>query len=105
MSYKVGTKGQVVIAEEIREALGVEPGWLATQNLVGDHVEIRFFPPEHERSLLGSLSGVVKRSVSAEEWPAARERAWVEGTVQSRARNRPKAGSNRKSTKKRTDRG
>ena len=56
MAYVVGPKGQVVIAKEIRDRLGVEPGWLALQRVVGDHVEVHFLPPEHRKSLKGSLA-------------------------------------------------
>lgn len=57
MTHKVGTKGQVVIEKPIREVLVIEPGFLVVQRVVGDHVEIRFFPPGHERSLRGVLRG------------------------------------------------
>jgi bifunctional DNA-binding transcriptional regulator/antitoxin component of YhaV-PrlF toxin-antitoxin module len=77
MSYKVGTKGQVVIDQDIREALGIEAGWVATQRLVDDHVEIRFFPPEHNRSLFGVLAKYVKQPVNDEDWQAVKERAWA----------------------------
>jgi AbrB family looped-hinge helix DNA binding protein len=79
MAYSVGTKGQVVISKEIRERLGIKPGWLALQRLVGDHMEIYFVPPEHDESLRGSLASYVKNSVAAgEEWERARDRAWSE---------------------------
>ena len=45
--HTVGPKGQVVVEKEIRDRLGIAPGWRALQSLVGDHVETRFFPPEH----------------------------------------------------------
>ena len=78
MSYKVGAKGQVVIAKEIRERLGVEPGWLAVQQIVDDHVEVYFVPPEHDRSLKGSLAHHIKVRIPAgEEWWRARESAWI----------------------------
>lgn len=76
MAHVVGSKGQVVIAKEIRDRLGVEPGWIALQRLVGDHVEIHFVPPVHRRSLKGILARYVKRRVSEEEWAEARARAW-----------------------------
>ncbi|MBI4284465.1 MAG: AbrB/MazE/SpoVT family DNA-binding domain-containing protein [Chloroflexi bacterium] len=77
MSYLVGAKGQVVIAKEIRERLGVEPGWMALQRLVGDHVEVYFVPPEHEKSLKGSLAAHLKvRIPPGEEWDRARHTAW-----------------------------
>jgi AbrB family looped-hinge helix DNA binding protein len=76
MASKVGTKGQVVIEKELRERLGVEPGHLAVQRIVGDRVEIRFHPPEHDRSLRGALAGSTKRSVSIDEWSEVKDRAW-----------------------------
>ena len=51
MANKVGTKGQVVIDKQIRDRLGIGPGWMALQRLVDDHVEIYFIEPEHNRSL------------------------------------------------------
>ena len=79
MAYSVGSKGQVVIAKEIRDRLGVEPGWLALQTLVDDHVEIYFLPPEHRKSLKGSLSAHTKVTVaSGKAWEEARETAWRE---------------------------
>jgi len=77
MASVVGTKGQIVISKAIRDQLGVEAGWLAVQTVVGDHVEIHFVPPEHRRSLKGSLAGHVKRKVApGRAWDAARRRAW-----------------------------
>ncbi len=79
MSYRVGPKGQIVIAKEIRDQLGIEPGWLAVQRLQGDHLEVYFVPPEHNRSLKGSLAPYIQASVAAgEEWAQARRRAWSE---------------------------
>ena len=76
MATKVGPKGQVVIDKEIRDRLGVKPGWLALQRVVDDHVEVYFVPPEHNESLKGSLSRYVKRPVGDEELRRAREEAW-----------------------------
>lgn len=77
MAYLVGTKGQVVIAKEIRERLGVKPGWVALQRLVGDRVEIYFLPPEHHESLKGSLARYLKANIPpGEAWDKAREAAW-----------------------------
>ena len=77
MAYTVGAKGQLVIAKDIRDRLGVEPGWIALERLIDDHVEIYFVPPEHDRSLLGVLSSHTQRRVAAgEEWQQAREHAW-----------------------------
>ena len=77
MAHVVGAKGQVVIAKEIRERLGVEPGWMALQRVVDDHVEVYFVAPEHRKSLKGSLAAHLKvRVPSEEEWDRAREAAW-----------------------------
>jgi bifunctional DNA-binding transcriptional regulator/antitoxin component of YhaV-PrlF toxin-antitoxin module len=78
MAHLVGEKGQLVIEKPIRDALGIQPGFVAVQSLVGDHVEIRFYPPEHRRSLQGRLAKYVKRPVSQEEWTQVREQAWAE---------------------------
>lgn len=77
MAHLVGEKGQVVIEKPIRETLGIQPGFVAVQTVVGDHVEIRFYPPEHRRSLRGCLESFAKRSVPEEEWSQAREEAWA----------------------------
>ncbi len=77
MAHVVGEKGQVVIEKPIRESLGIQPGFVAVQSVVGDHLEMRFYPPEHRRSLRGCLESFAKRSVSEEEWAQAREEAWA----------------------------
>jgi|DewCreStandDraft_2_1066082.scaffolds.fasta_scaffold57736_2 AbrB family looped-hinge helix DNA binding protein len=77
MARRVGSKGQVVIEKEIRDRLGVRPGWLAVQQLVDDHVEIYFAPPEHDRSLAGALKRYSSvRLPSQESLCEAIERAW-----------------------------
>ena len=45
----------MVIEREARQRLGVRPGWVAAQTVVGDRLELRFLPPEHDRSLAGDL--------------------------------------------------
>jgi AbrB family looped-hinge helix DNA binding protein len=82
MANVVGTKGQVVIAKEIRDELGIGPGWLALQRLVDDHVEIYFVMPEHNRSLKGALQKyidpAVVESLKGLSWQEIRDKAWVE---------------------------
>src|SRR5437879_7425995 len=79
MSTLVGTKGQVTIEKEIRDALGVRPGWRALQRLEGDRVVIEFLPPKHRQSLAGILSDkTTVRIPTDEEFQAAVERAWEE---------------------------
>ena len=92
MPHKVGSKGQIVIAKEIRDRLGVEPGWTVLQRAVGDHVEIHFVPPEHSRSLKGSLASHIKRTgAHGDEWDRAREDAW-EGSAEGFSRKGDDAG-------------
>ena len=88
MSYQVGTKGQVVIAKKLRDQLGIKPGWLATQVVVDDHVEIYFAPPSHRRSLKGSLRDyAVRAGVRADQdWSEVRDAAWS-SAVYSRVRD------------------
>jgi AbrB family looped-hinge helix DNA binding protein len=82
MATTVGEKGQVVIEKPIREALGIRPGYVTVQTVVDDHVELRFYPPEHNRSLKGILAGYVRRSLSEEEWPKVRAGAWEQAAVE-----------------------
>ena len=77
MTYKVGGKGEVVIKKELRDKLGIEPGWIALQRLVDNRIEIQFIPPEHNESLKGNLANYVKKSIApGKEWDEAREAAW-----------------------------
>jgi AbrB family looped-hinge helix DNA binding protein len=79
VAHRVGAKGQIVIEKEIRDRLGIESGWLALQRLVGDHVEVRFLPPEHGRSLKGSLASFSSVRVhDGAAWDEARHAAWAE---------------------------
>jgi AbrB family looped-hinge helix DNA binding protein len=78
LRHTVGIKGQIVIKKEIREQLGIQPGWLGIQSVVDDHLEIHFLPPEHDESLKGRLARYVRRRIPpGEEWEQAREQAWV----------------------------
>ena len=56
MLNKVGSKGQVVIEKKLRDRLGFGPGWVTVQRLTDDLIEMYFLPPEHNRSLKGSLA-------------------------------------------------
>ncbi len=85
MPTTVGTKGQVVIEKRIRDRLGVKPGAIAVQALVGDRVEIRFVPPAHSRSLFGALAQHVKRDVSDREWAKVKRQAWEQAAKDQEA--------------------
>ena len=77
MPNVVGQKGQVVISKEIRDKLGVKPGWLALQSIVDGHVEIYFVPPEHNRSLMGCLKDYIQPGVAEGlSWEEIRRLAW-----------------------------
>ena len=76
MPSVIGKRGQIVIGKPNRDALGLKPGYIAVQHLVDDHVEIFFYPPEHEKSLSGILAHHAKRSAPVEDWPKVREEAW-----------------------------
>lgn len=83
IGHLVGPKGQIVIAKEIRDRLGVRPGWLALQRLVDDHVEVYFLPPAHRRSLKGSLAAYsTVRIGEGEEWEEARAAAWAQAAAE-----------------------
>ena len=81
MANLVGEKGQIVIEKPLREALGVQPGFLTVQTLVDDHVEIRFYPPQHNRSLRGILKKYAGPALSTEELREAREKAWADAAT------------------------
>ena len=78
MSSIVGTKGQITLEKEIRDTLGVQPGWRAIQRLEGDRVVMEFLPPKHRRSLAGILEHATSVRIPAgEEFEAAVEQAWT----------------------------
>ena len=79
MVLVVGTKGQIVISKEIRDKIGIKPGWIALEQLIGDHVEVYFIPPEHSESLKGSLLSHIKKHVAqGKEWNEVRSKVWDE---------------------------
>lgn len=71
---KVSPKYQLVIEQTAREKLGIRPGWVAVQTVVGDHLEVRFLPPEHDRSLAGSLHAYARGPV--EDYAAEKAAGW-----------------------------
>ncbi len=87
MANTVGEKGQVVIEKPIREALGIRPGSLAVQVLRDDHVEIRFFPPEHNRSLKGLLADKLTKVPEIGDWREVQEDAWGAAAAEKRRGN------------------
>lgn len=78
MPHKVGPKGQVVIAKEVRKRFGIKPGWEALQVPAEDHVKIYFLPPPSNRSLAGVLGPYVTKTLPpGQAWDQAREEGWL----------------------------
>ena len=79
MSHRVGLEGEVVIEQQIRDQLGVKPGWLAVQRMVEDHIEIYFVPPPPNGSPAGSPAHLTDVHVPpGDAWDRARDQAWEE---------------------------
>lgn len=78
MMHTVGPKGQIVIAKEIREQLGIQPGWVAVQRVVDGQVVLDFLPAPHRRSLRGILAGHIQHPISDQELEDATHQAWGE---------------------------
>jgi bifunctional DNA-binding transcriptional regulator/antitoxin component of YhaV-PrlF toxin-antitoxin module len=72
---KVSKRFQVVIERAARKKLGIHPGWVAVQTVVGDHLEMRFLPPEHNRSLAGSLNSYARGPV--EDYATEKGAGWL----------------------------
>ena len=77
-------KGLVVIAEDLREAFGWGDEGEIIEIEHDGQVEAYLLPPPHSESLMGSLAPYSDVTISEDEWPEARERAWREA-VQSEA--------------------
>lgn len=88
MGNRVGPKGQVVISKPTRDLLDIRPGFEALEQVVGDHVELRFIPPPHERSLKGSLAAELRRRPRG-PLAKAREAAWSRAAREKARRSRP----------------
>ena len=74
---KVGQKGEMVIDEELRQKLGIGPGWRAYQFLEEGYLKIYFRPPDDGKPLSGRLAKNLKKTVApGKEWDEAREYAW-----------------------------
>jgi AbrB family looped-hinge helix DNA binding protein len=78
MGHRIGPKGQVVIAKEIRDELGIGPGWETIQRVIDGRVELSFLPPAVTESRMGSLSRYTNVRLSDEELREARKRVAAE---------------------------
>jgi bifunctional DNA-binding transcriptional regulator/antitoxin component of YhaV-PrlF toxin-antitoxin module len=89
MSSVVGTRGQVTIEKEIRDTLGVQPGWRAIQRIEGDRVVLEFLPPRHRRSLAGILEDATSVRIPAgDAFEEAVEQAWADSARVDEAASR-----------------
>jgi bifunctional DNA-binding transcriptional regulator/antitoxin component of YhaV-PrlF toxin-antitoxin module len=53
MASRVSERGQITIDRAARSQLGIRPGMVAYQRVVGGHLEVIFLPEPHCRSLYG----------------------------------------------------
>ena len=79
MTCTVGDQGEIVIEKELRDQLGIRPGWIALQRLVDNRIEIQFTPPAHDKSLKGSLAEYATEDNAFEDkdWQNIKENAWA----------------------------
>jgi bifunctional DNA-binding transcriptional regulator/antitoxin component of YhaV-PrlF toxin-antitoxin module len=77
----VGTRYQIVIERQAREALGIAPGWEAIQRVVDGHLELYFVPPQHNESLAGVFHAYARPGPID---PAAEKQAAWEAHVRER---------------------
>ena len=75
---RVGQKYQMVLDRQARRQLGVQPGWIAVQTVAGDHLEVRFLPPEHGESQAGRLKRYARPA--SPDLAAERNAAWAAET-------------------------
>ena len=72
MTYRVGTKGQVVIPKELRDQMGIEPGDEVNFWIDGDHVALG--RAGDRPALQGRFAGSTLSSMLDAERAADRER-------------------------------
>ncbi len=77
MAVILDAEGQIMIEQDIRQRLGLKPGYVAVQQIVDGRVEISFYPPPiSQRSLRGILHTPGQQPLSTQELSEAREAAW-----------------------------
>ena len=72
MTSRVGPKGQIVIPQQLRAELGIEPGDEIEVWRDGDHLALR--PVSSARPLLGRFAGDRLTEILREEHAAERDR-------------------------------
>ena len=53
MASRVSERGQITIDRRVRKQLGIRPGMVAHQRVVGGRLEVVFLPEPHNQSLFG----------------------------------------------------
>lgn len=76
MTSRVGERGQITLAKQIREELGIYAGDEAVQRVEDGRIVIEVVPGRHRRSLAGVLASKVGRHPADESWDALRRAAW-----------------------------
>ena len=82
---KVGQDGRMVIEKEVREQLGVQPGWTAVQKVVDGHLEVFFEPPQNGESSLFGVFHEYTKNVAGMTWEEVQEaesRAWEDSVLE-----------------------
>lgn len=69
MASHVSERGQITIDRAIRRQLGIQPGMVAYQRVVGGCLEVIFLPAPHCRSLFGAFhrSGEEPRALTPDQ--------------------------------------
>jgi bifunctional DNA-binding transcriptional regulator/antitoxin component of YhaV-PrlF toxin-antitoxin module len=87
MPSVMGERGQITLEKQLRDELGLAPGWQVIQRRVGDRIELRFLPPPHRRSLRGVLADPNGPHFETEEaLRDATEEAWAEAMQEEHGR-------------------
>ena len=73
MASRVSAQGQITIDRAARRALSVQPGMIAVQIVVDNHLQVYFLPARHRRSLFGRLPP--RERASTDRWEALEEQA------------------------------
>ena len=58
MASIAGARGEITLGKELRDKLGIGPGWQTVQRRVGSGIEVHSMSPRHQRSLEGVLANV-----------------------------------------------
>ena len=80
----VTPRGQITIDQEIRKRLGVQPGMVAVQQVVGGHLVVVFLPAPHRRSPADRLGSPPRPAKS--DWEAIE--ATIAGAIADEADRR-----------------